>query len=662
MKTKYRFRIAAHVLLAVSVLPFLGFRVQAEDAANDGDDGRITALKKLSLEQLMDTEVTSASRGTQSVAQAATAISVVTSEEIRRSGVTTIADALRLSPGVFVARSTGHTWAVTARGFNAGSSTANKMQVLMDGRILYNPLFSGVFWDVQNYPLDDIDRIEVIRGPGAALWGANAYNGVINIVTKSAAQTQGTLVTGGYGNEEQGFGGVRYGGKLGEESYYRVYVDYFNRDGLSLPNGTDLPDDMMLGQTGFRTDSRLNDVNDLTVQGDYYDGVFGTAAPRDSRVSGENLLGRWNRTYGPDSRLTLQLYYDRTYRSVPTYDENLNTFDIDLQDQIPIGSRQLITWGFNYQLQLDDANNKAAPAFEFDPEDRDLQLASIFVQDQIAIVPDLLHLNIGSKFERDDFSGYEVQPSIRAAFTPSEKQTIWAGVSRAVRTASRLEVDLRTFSATPGGSAGFTNQPPGNFDSEGVVAFELGYRVHPISRLTFDVAAYYNRYDHVRTAEVVLAPGSNHIGVQFGNEAHGDGYGVEFAEQLQLADWWTLRGSYSFLKVNLDLTDASTAALLSPGANAGTATERDDPENMVKLHSSMNLPFNLEFDQVVRYMDTLPNPYVPSYLALDLRLGWHPWKDLEISIAGQNLLDNRHPEGPLEEVDRSIYGKVTWQF
>ncbi len=620
-------------------------------------------LKRLSIEELMQQEVTSVSRRTQTVEQAAAAIDVITAEDIRRSGATSIPDALRLATGVHVAQSSGNTWAISARGFNASASTANKMQVLMDGRILYNPLFSGVFWDVQNYLLEDIDRIEVIRGPGATLWGGNAVNGVINIVTKSSAQTQGTLITGGYGNEVQGFGGVRYGGKLSENSTYRVYLDYFNRDGLALPSGADAPDDFTLGQTGFRTDTRLNDVNALVVQGDYYDGAFGTLTPRDSRVSGANLLSRWTRTFSSESDLNVQLYYDHTYRSLPTFVEDLNTLELDAQHRFPVGERNDLMWGFQYRLMMDRIANPVAPAVQVIPANRDMQLASAFVQDEISLIPDKLELTLGSKFEHNDFSGFEVQPSTHLAWQPSSSQTLWAGISRAVRTPSRLETDVASLAPTPTGTIGILNQPRDQFRAEDLIAYELGYRLSVSERWSFDVATFYDRYNHVRSIEPVTAPGAQDVRVVLGNEVEGEAYGFEIAQRVRITDFWLIRASYTRLNEHLRLAPGSRAREVVPGPNEGTASEVNDPENMFRLLSILNLPHNIEFDQVLRYADSLPNPHIPSFLALDLRLAWHPCPNLEIALAGQNLLDDRHPEFVLtREVERSIYGKVTWTF
>jgi iron complex outermembrane receptor protein len=605
-------------------------------------------LKHASIEELLNKEVISASKRPETLSKVATAIEVIDGEQIRRSGATTIPDVLRLATGLDVAQADGHTWAVSARGFN--TTIANKMQVLMDGRSLYSPLFSGVFWDVQHYLLDDIERIEVIRGPGAALWGANAFNGVINIITRSARDTQGGLVMGGGGSEENGFGGFRYGGKFTENSYYRAYATYFDRDGLKYPSGADAHDGMMQGQTGFRTDSYLKGDNVITVQGDYYNGFDSTDKQDDTHVTGGNLLSRWSHTFTESSDLQLQLYYDRTYRDVPgQFREDLSTYDLDLQHRIAVGERNNFMYGFEYRLYDDNIDNPAPQLLAFVPPERNMQLISAFVQDEIAVVPDYFGVTVGSKFEHSDFSGFEVQPSIRAAYTPTDKQTVWAGISRAVRTPTRIDVDF----VVPG--IGLTNQPPEMFRSEEVIAYELGYRIQMFKRVSFDLATFYNDYDNLRSVEPM-----NGFLVER-NELEGDGYGFELGSTWQVLDNWRLRGGYRYLETRLHPSSASHDPLAA-------ANEANDPHNILTLISSLDLPFNLEFDQIVRYVDSIPAPFeVSDYLALDLRLAWFPKPNLELSVVGRNLLDNQHPEigapsALRKEVERSVYGKVTWHF
>jgi len=604
----------------------------------------------MSLEELLNQEVTSASRRPQRVAEVATAIDVITGEEIHRAGVNNIPDALRLGRGLHVAEADSHTWGISARGLN--TTAGNKMQVLMDGRNLYSPLFSGVFWDVQNYVLEDLDRIEVIRGPGATMWGANAFNGVINIISKNARDTQGTLVTGGGGNEEAGFGAIRYGGELSSNSFYRVYLDYFNRDDLKYANGKDAHDNFMLGQTGFRTDTQLNDINALTVQGDYYNGAYNIDQQSpDGRVAGGNLLGRWTRTFSPESELVVQSYFDNTHRRQFDFVEDLNTFDLDAQHRFALGHRNSIMFGLEYRLMADQIHNPAPTILEFIPEERNMQLISGFVQDEIILIQDRLSATIGSKFEHNDFSGFEVQPSIRAAYTPATNQMLWAGISRAVRSPTRIDVDFRV-------PAFLNNQLRDLYKSEEVIAYEVGYRIQLRQRLSYDITTFYNVYDRLRSIENI--PG----GPYFRNEFEGDGYGFSVSQNFRALEWWRLRLNYSYLETRLKPT-ANHQGLGIPGT--GIEAEGNDPRNLFSAQSLLNLPFNLEFDQVLRFVDKLPNPKVPAYFEIDLRLAWHPTANLELALIARNLLDNQHPEiGPdlatREEVERSIFGKVTWRF
>jgi len=658
------------ILAAGASLPGLlwgppGRAQEVDRVRADEGRGSTTAieLKKLTIEELMEQEVISGLRRPQLITEAAAAIEVITAEDIRRSGVTTIPDALRLATGVHVARATGNSWSITARGFNAFSSSANKLQVLMDGRSLYSPLYSGVLWDVQHYLLEDIDRIEVVRGPGGTLWGANAFNGVINIVTKSAAATQGTLLTGGGGTEEQGFGGVRYGGKAGKNTYYRAYATYFNRDALTLSTGGKAPNAMMLGQTGFRTDTELNEWNSLTTQGDYYNGVFGTLRRRDSDVQGSNLLGRWKRTWSEEQDLTLQVYYDRTHRDIPTTIEDRQSFDFDSQHRFPLGERNSLMWGFNYRFTGDDIENPLAPGFAFLPTERNLHLFSGFIQDEVTLIEDRLALTVGSKLDHNDFSGFEIQPSGRLAYTPTERQTLWGAVSRAVRTPTRFDVDSQTLVRSARGSYFVLDDPNYEFQSEEVQAFELGYRLKLNRRVAFDVAAFYNLYDNIRTLEPITPPGTP-LAVTPRNGISGDGFGLEFAQQIQPVDSWTLRASYTYLNLRLEADEGSRAGEAAlPGPNRETSLEANDPRHMFTLRSTVDLPGNLEFDQVLRYVGALPNPSVPDYLVLDLRLAWQPRPGWEIAVVGQNLLDDKHPEySEGRQVEQSIYGKVTWKF
>ncbi len=600
-------------------------------------------FKRMTLEELLNVEVTMTARRPELLFSAPSAVQVISEEDIRRSGATSLPEALRLASNLQVAQVDSRQWAISARGFN--NTLANKLLVMIDGRSIYTPLFAGVFWDVQDTLLDDIERIEVVSGPGATLWGANAVNGVINIITKSARDTQGILLTGGGGSQLNGLGGARFGGKLSENVYVRVYGKYFERDNTVMPNGTDATNEWHMGQGGFRLDWLPASGDTLTLQADGYGGNIEQPAPGSISVDGHNILGRWTRLMGEGSDLAVQVYWDRTKREIPgSFTEDLNTFDLDFQHRLPLGQRQSIVWGGGYRLMADEVESGAALAFV--PPDRDLELFSAFIQDEISLVPERLELIIGSKFEHNDFSGFEVQPSGRLAWTPTERQTVWTAVSRAVRTPSRVDRDL-FFPATPP----FAIAGGRDFDSEKVIAYELGYRVRPWDQLSLSVSGFFNDYDDIRSIS------TNTLTIQ--NENQAELWGIEFSATYRPTEWWRLRGGYTFLHKH---------TMIEPGGsdlNQGRA-EGNDPRNQFIIQSMIDLPYNLQLDCVLRYVDSLPAPPVPSYFTADLRLAWRARDNLELSIVGQNLLDEQHPEfGPpatRQEIPRSVYGKITWRF
>lgn len=642
-------------------------------ASDENVDTAAPDLAHLSLEELMSVEVTSVSKRPEKLSEAPAAISVITSDELRRSGATSIPEALRLVPGMEVARVDSHNWAVSARGFN--DLFANKLLVLMDGRSVYTPLFSGVHWDVQDTILEDIERVEVIRGPGATLWGANAVNGVINIITKSAKDTQGLMLTGGGGTEEQGFAGVRYGGKLGENAYYRVYGKYFNRDDQVLPDGTDSNDRWNVERGGFRVDWDASTDDHFTFQSDLYSGrlnqTFFLPTPNppyaqtnrgNVDVNGGNVLGRWSRSFSERSDLNLQVYYDRTVRNGPVLNEDRDAIDIDLQHHFLLGERQDLVWGAGYRVSSDELDSTYTATFN--PDQRTVQLFSLFVQDEITIVPDQLRVTLGSKLEHNDFTGFEYQPGGRISWTPTDRQTLWASISRAVRTPSQAEDDiqLRQVTATPGVQT--LIQGSREFDSEELLAYEVGYRWRPLDRITLDVAAFYHDYGNLRSVEpggIVPGPPVT-VTATLANRINGETYGVEFAPSWQITDSWRVQAAYTFLQMQLhrDAGSLDTTTEANEGRN---------PHHQFSLRSFLNLPHDIEFDCTLRYVESLPDFQIPSYVVMDARIAWRPLKNLELAIVGQNFLDDRHPEFqsvliPTErtEVQQSVYGKVTWRF
>ncbi len=608
-------------------------------------------FKRLPLEELLDVEIMSVSRRLEPLVRAPSAIDVVTSEDIRRSGATNLPDALRLATGLHVAQVDGHSWAISARGFN--STTANKMQVLMDGRSLYTPLYAGVFWDVQHTFIPDLEQIEVIRGPGATLWGANAVNGVINIRSKSAKATQGWLFHGGAGNVEQGFGGLRYGGKFGNTAY-RIYLTTLNRDRLTVEQtGIDARDEYSLTQAGFRTDTDLSVDDLLTIQGDLYTGRFGQAVGNRIETDGANFLARWTRTLSADSDVMLQAYYDHIHRLIPGVgEEKRNTYDVEWMHRFPLGHSQDIVWGLNFRASQDEIGN-LGPSLAFLPESFTSYLYSGYIQDEIHVIPKLLTVTLGTKLEHNSFSGFEYQPSARFALTPTPTQTVWGAVSRSVRTPTRIDQHL--FSPNPA-VAPSTLQGNRLFDSEVLIAYELGYRAQPWHNVTTDLALFYNDYSQLRSQEPV---GAGPVPVVFSNLYEGEGYGAELEVKWQPQPWWKLEAGYTVMRLNLRPADGSQDT-------TGGTLEGNDPNNIFVVRSLWDLPGDFEFDATFRYVGALPRPQTPAYSALDLRLGWQPTPNVDVSLVGRNLLDAKHPEfrgaAFSTEVGRSVYLMLTCRF
>jgi iron complex outermembrane recepter protein len=592
-------------------------------------------LAALSLEDLANLEVTSVSRKPESSFQAAAAIYVITQEDIHRSGAITIPQALRLAPGIHVAQISASQWSIGIRGF--GSRLARSVLVLIDGRAVYNPLFAGTYWDAQDTLLDDIERIEVIRGPGGTLWGANAVNGVINIITKHAKDTHGGLIKAGAGSEKRSLGGARYGGKIGSKGHYRVFGKYADHDSSFHPNGNDF-DAWHSGHSGFRTDTELSSMDTLTVQGDMHRGRIGQSTPADatSNLFEANVLTRWTRVFSETSNFSMQVYYDRTDRHDPTFIERRNTADIDLQHHFALGSHHDMTWGMGYRNSSDKTESSGVSLF--DPTKKTIHTTSAFLQDKINLIPERLNITIGTKLENSTYSGWELQPSVRLQAMPARKQTAWASVSRAIRTPSRLERELR-FGGLVNGS---------DFRSEEVIAYEVGYRVIPRSWFSTDIAAFHNEYDDLLSIEL----GTPFV---FANGIKGYTRGVEWASDLQVMESLRLRGTYSLLEMNLRSDAPST------DRTTEINTEESSPQHQATLHTLVDLPYQVELDPTLRYVSALPALGTPEYAELDVRVAWHPVPRLELALIGQNLMHSHHPEsGRISEPQRSVYGKVTW--
>ena len=635
-------------------------------------------LMEMSLEDLMNVEVTSVSRKKEKRQEAAAAIFVISQEDIRRSGATTVADVLRIVPGLNVARLDASKWAITSRGFNG--RFANKLLVLLDGRTVYAPLFAGVYWHALDTLLADIDRIEIIRGPGATMWGANAVNGVINIMTKNARDTHGGLASVIAGTEDKIVSGLRYGGAFSDDAHYRLHLKFFDRDDGALASGAPGSDDWRAWRGGLRVDWDLGPDDNLTVWGDAFDCQDGQTLithtlwppysyPHDDYgdTKGGDLQARlWHR-FSDGGDLALQMYYDRFDRTSLASGEIRDTFDIDIQHRFEAGARHEIVWGGGFRYTKNHPYN--TPSVILDPEGRRDRLFSAFIQDRISFAADHLRLVVGSKFEYNDYTGFEVQPSVRLTWLPNDRHTLWASVSRAVRTVSRVESDMRLNSSTfPFGQMSLFGTA--DLGSEDMLACELGYRFTPGEHISIDIATFYNWYEDLRTVEVGLPflelwPLPPHIVIPGYADYTMDAEtcGVELAVEWQPLAWWRLRGTYAFLNVDHRLNPRIMDLLSRP-------LRSDSPRHQAGLESHIDLPGNVEIDATFRYVGAIDDSVVmDDYFNLDLRLGWHPSKNLEIALVGQNLLEKQHPEFTAAfidsvptQVERGIYGKVTWQF
>ena len=638
----------------------------------------------LDISQLMQITITSVSKKEQALSDAAAAVFVITQNDIHRSGVSSIPEALRMVPGLQVARIGAEKWAITSRGFNG--QTANKLLVLMDGRTLYSPSFSGVYWDVQETLLEDIDRIEVIRGPGGTLWGANAVNGIVNIITKKASETKGGLVRLSGGDQERITGGLRYGTAIGESAHARAWFTYRNHDSFQLHDSDEnANDNWQRLHGGFRIDGDVSQKSVWTVQGDIYEedanqlvspsftmtSPYISETPDNYDASGWNVLARWKQQISSDHSWTLQSYYDYTNRDELYIGQIHKTFDVEFQHQMQLGTSHDLICGLGYRNIRDTFDGSFQLLFI--PESTSRDLFSIFIQDEITLMPDRLWLTLGSKFEHNAFTGYEIQPSGRLLYKPAENQTVWGAISRAVRTPSRIETDSRI---TAGMIADTSSAPTplflwGNeeFDSEDVLAYELGYRIYPTKQLSIDIAVFYNEYDNLRTATPLGATAI--CRVQFENKSSGSSLGFELAADWKPVSWLSFQLGYTWLELNLDANDGET------GLDIIVVYEDSSPQNSVSLRSTIDITQDLQMNLWLRYVDQftaggiqalLNESIIEEYMAFDATLSWKATEAVELMLVGQNLFSSARMEfvseylAPLTDVEQSIYGKLTYRF
>lgn len=645
-----------------SVIP--GIALMAAMSFGQGPDSLppTSELKKMSLEELMEIEVTLVSKQPEKLAEAASAIQVITGDDLRRSGVQTLPEALRLASNLQVAQVNSKDWAITARGFN-GTATSNKLLVMIDGRTVYTPLYAGVFWDVQHVILEDIDRIEVVSGPGGTLWGANAVNGVINVITKDAKETGGVLAGNGGGTFMRNSGAVRFGGKSASGIHYRVFGQRLDHDETVLQDGADGRNAWEYKKGGFRMDWQAGHADRLTVQGELYGGDFDQRNPLPTvKANGQNLQARWERKLSERSDMHAKAYFDRTWREIPgSFEQDLRTWDMDFFHNFRPGSFNNFTWGGGYRLMQDDVGSSKSLAFL--PARKDLQLFNGFIQDQASLLAHRLRLTVGTKVEHNDYSGWELMPSFRAALSPTESHTIWGSVSRAVRSPSRIDVDFYAPAPNPPLTDTLQRLTGGtDFTSEKVTAYELGYRLRPVEKLSLSLSGFFNRYEDLRILERLS---TDSLQFRIANGLEGDGWGIEFSGNCQALPWWRLRGGLTYLH------PAELEEIPGHTAFASTGIQGNDPEYQFSLQSYMDLPKGFELNGSARYVDALPSPDVPSYMAVDLGVAWRRDK-VEASLHGYNLGVDSHPEfgalstnprsAPRHEIPRSITGRVAWHL
>lgn len=650
-------------------LPFALMGALALPAAALAQDDELKALQDVSFENLGKI-VTSVSRKPEDSFRAAAAIYVISNDDIKASGATHIAEVLRGVPGLDVARIDSSNWAISSRGFNAFFS--NKLLVQVDGRTIYTPLFSGVYWDIQNMPLEDVDRIEIIRGPGATQWGANAVNGIINIITKHSSATQGLYASTVVGTEDHSLTDVRYGGKLKDDVYYRAYAKFDQRDETKTVTGTSGNNEWYNAKAGFRSDWNVSNNRKITLQGDVYNAVIdldlGTPSLTDPsgilsfhdeiHSQGMNLLGRWEETHSDAMRSTFQTYFDYQSPDYSSLKQEISTFDFDYQTAWKANDRNDVMWGGGARYIA--ANLKGSDTIFANDGHVTQSIFNAFLQDQYALVPKEVYFTLGSKFEHNSFSGFEIEPSARIAWYPDNKQTVWAAVSRAVRTPSITEhsdMALNVLALPPDMIQQRSNKA---FDSEELIAYELGYRIKPTSSVSFDNTVFMNDYDKLATFEPG-APDGIFLPYYFNNLGKAHSYGFETSVNWEVTARWNLLANYSYINLVLEQDPSSLDTTF-------LAQEKNVPHHQFMIRSQVYLPHDVRLVNTAYYISERESAAVDAYLRLDAQVIWKATDSIELSLVGQNLLDNQHPEfsappdGTANEIPRAVYGRVTFRY
>jgi len=605
-------------------------------------------LSRMSLEELANVQVTSVSKSPEPLRGAPANVYVITHEDIMRSGATSLTEVLRLAPNLQVTELRSSSYQLGAGGFGGHQESqnfANKLLILIDGRSVYSPLYGGAYADTVDVMLEDVERIEVIRGPGGTLWGANAMNGVINIITRPSYVTDGPLVSAGAGTQEQ-MASARYGDKLGEDGSFRFYGMTFHRGAEQLADGATAGDGWSKGQGGFRADWSLpQDV--VTFQGDAYRGTENAPGSLDTTILGANAVARWRHQW-ERSDFQVQAYYDQSERSgAPSSGGFLvRNYDVEIQQNLLVGTSHHLVWGAGERATRYDITG--TPTLYFLPESRTLSLGDAFAQDTVTLAK-AIQVTVGLKLEDDPYSGWTALPDLRLSWDLNNAGVLWAAAARGVRSPTPFDRDVQEKSGT---TLFLTGNP--SFTTEKVSAYEIGYRLQPASFASFSISPFYNVYADLRTIE--LAGGGQFLPLHWGNLMSGDTFGVTAWGNLQVTDWWRLSPSFSLLRKNLRF-DAGASGLL------GLAQAGDDPASQAGLTSSMDVGDNITIDVSLRHVGSLPSPALPSYNDFTARLGWHVSRALELSLSGTNLAHAYHQEYPApdgEEIGRSVMAGARW--